>query len=387
VSFAKQYLEETENRGFPPTEDAVCLRHICEDFLRARLLPPAEADCSVCGQTDIECVSVDDLMDLVVATLRANWSRAIDGLFLDPEGEFGYGLAHPRPTNDVLAEVLESAVDEELLEFLSGLACDDLWFEARELWLEGEELLVFSWHAFAEWVRGNSLPIDAVLQQTEKQPERSPAADGLSPTEMLPALLQLIADHQLVRSNTSTWYRARRLDSDELPSAGSLGTAPNGKGGVNRFNAQGRPMFYGAADCDTALAEISDFATGVSVGHFAPSRPAKVLDLTDLPDLPSYFDVDQRDLRQAILFLQEFADLVSQPIDASGADVEYRPTQAVAHALFQSVPPLDGILYRSSKTGTACCVLNVEHLSCVVGLPGAILGHDLLLILRSIQMS
>ncbi|KTE15559.1 hypothetical protein ATE71_07390 [Sphingopyxis sp. H115] len=98
----------------------------------------------------------------------------------------------------------------------------------------------------------------------------------------------------------------------------------------------GIPMFYGAFDADTAWAENFDPALHAgqvaSVGTFRPTRDLKVLDLAQLPPVPSIFDSERRNLLNTLRFLHRFADDVSKPIARDGREHMRRGSIAMATA-------------------------------------------------------
>ena len=125
-------------------------------------------------------------------------------------------------------------------------------------------------------------------------------------------------------------------------------------------------MFYGAADEETAILEIGGPRTDreTVIGTWAPSQPLRVLDLADLPDPPHLYDVEKAGLRWRLMFLSEFAADVSKPV-APHEHVEYRATQVFMDFLRSRVLEIDGIVYRSSRTGRSCCALEVDNVDCV----------------------
>lgn len=139
----------------------------------------------------------------------------------------------------------------------------------------------------------------------------------------------------------------------------------------NRMSPAGIPMFYGAFNEATALAETTKetdhYAT---VGTFKTMREIKVLDLTKLPFVPSIFDRKKRDDRQPIFFMRDFLRDFTKPVDKNGSEhIEYVPTQVVTE-YFRHIyrhndkKKLDGIIYPSSvsKGGKACVLFcNAEN--------------------------
>jgi hypothetical protein len=153
-----------------------------------------------------------------------------------------------------------------------------------------------------------------------------------------------------------------------------LGPPPPHKAAANRMSPAGIPMFYGALDESTAVAETihGRLKKGeiVCVGSFLTVSEVRVLDLTALPPVPSLFS-HQRDLRPVLKFLHAFVHDLSKPIKKDGREhVEYVPTQIVTEYFRHSYlcpdgKPVEGVLYPSARIrGGIACVLFVTRANC-----------------------
>jgi hypothetical protein len=106
----------------------------------------------------------------------------------------------------------------------------------------------------------------------------------------------------------------------------------------------------------------------MTTATFKTSGDLRVLDLADLPDVPSLFDEQQRHLRSGLRFIRGFADELALPIQRNGQEhIDYIPTQMVSE-YFRTVyksedgVPLDGLCYRSAKyNGGVCVCLFLTH--------------------------
>ena len=364
-------MEEAEARGFWPTDDSVCSSHISETFLSSQL-EEAESDlaCVVCGARESPRVPLDDLMDLIMTAIRSNWGRAADDLYRDPETESGWALVTCFDTRDVVREDLGGDIDDEAVELIADRLEFDEWYDPSQIWLEGHELLKFSWDQFHQWICDSTIAVDAVARWPRPSGWMSNAADGVPPCEMLDQLTDLIGELGLITTTPITnWFRCTELDDGEMVTARRLGTPPTVYAiKPNRMSPAGKPMFYGAADKATALAEIGAATSikRIATGVWKASRPVRVLDLTKHPDLPSYFDVERDRIRQGLIFLRHFTDDVSRKLEPPAVlRIEYRPTQAVMHQLQVAFPAIDGIVFASSHTGQPNCALFVKNEVCI----------------------
>lgn len=374
MGLAKRMMQEAEDRMFSPTGGAVCRSHVRNLFLLDQLGEAQDAElCPLCGESATSYVGIDDVRDLVVAVIRQYRRRAIDGLFHDRESESGYALpdGYIEDTWDVVDDLFEFALDDDLRYHIGANLASDQWFRPGVLWLDGTELYVESWAGFRLLLRSTEARLKQLLDGSLDGAEwRNDAADGIRPSELLPRLIEIIDDlgFMTVTPPPMVWLRALHVPADgTIISASRLGTAPTALSSENRMNRAGEPMFYGAADADTARAEIGTPEPGhrTVLGAWAPTRPLRVLDLVTDREVPDFFDVNRAGLRWRLLFLADFAGDVSQPVGPHQR-AEYRATQVFMDFLrSQADVQLDGIMYRSSHTGQPCCALNVDNRHCV----------------------
>ncbi|NJO31950.1 MAG: RES family NAD+ phosphorylase [Rhodospirillales bacterium] len=159
-------------------------------------------------------------------------------------------------------------------------------------------------------------------------------------------------------------YRARSQKPGEtLSSAADLGPPPEDKATMsNRMNPPGIVMFYVSDSPETALREIAkDPAKDVgdyAIGELRTRREMKILDLAEVPPIPSIFapvsDTLEYDPRPPTIFLNYFATELSQPIARDRSiHVEYIPTQVITEyfrtEFLHNGQKIDGIRYSSAR--------------------------------------
>ena len=127
------------------------------------------------------------------------------------------------------------------------------------------------------------------------------------------------------------------------------------KGG--RMNALGIPVFYGAMEKDTCVAELrAPVGSQVVVAKFNLLRPVRLLDLDALTEIwnidASHFDPDYYKHEGRVASLRTLAQEICRPVMPQEKAFEYLPSQAVAEYLANKLDlRLDGIIFRSSQTG------------------------------------
>ncbi len=124
------------------------------------------------------------------------------------------------------------------------------------------------------------------------------------------------------------------------------------------MNAPGIPVFYGALDEDTCVAEArAPVGSHVVVAKFEVLRPLQLLDFDSLTKIyveRSHFDPTYALHVGRASFLRRLVREMSRPIMPGEEAFEYLVTQIVAEYLAHKVKPrLDGIIFRSSQTDGA----------------------------------
>ena len=160
-------------------------------------------------------------------------------------------------------------------------------------------------------------------------------------------------------------YRCRRVSDAEgrekvrANPDKELGAPPKARAGQNRMNASGIPLFYGALDVQTCIAEVRpSIGDEVAIGLFVTTRGLKFFDFTrfNLPrerDNLSVWHDDYAERLDALILLKYLEHLIGLPVRTGEAD--YIMTQAMAEFLrFDVDGGFDGIIFGSvqSEGGT-----------------------------------
>ena len=220
-----------------------------------------------------------------------------------------------------------------------------------------DEKLNYSWDAFRELIKHDRRYF--FLREPEDQELFSPSA-LLRELEAWCRKFELIST---VPANRPLYRGRRQKPGERLRTPGELGPPPREKATVaNRMNPPGIVMFYGSDEPETALREVARTpecdADRYAVGKFRTLRETRILDLTDIPRIPSIFepirDTLEYDPRPPLIFLNYFAAELSMPIAGDrSVHVEYVPPQVVTEFVRTEFRheglPLDGIRYRSAR--------------------------------------
>ena len=252
----------------------------------------------------------------------------------------------------------------------------DEWCVRDWLILSPSQRKVYAWLAFKEAVKHKRRYTFWSMndeQEEEGHPDYCPVGKTL---DDIAASIRETGLIKQIQKGTPIWRVRIHKEKEKLGKDCDF-AAPLAKNAKysNRMSPAGVPMFYGAEDFDTAYQETVDpekikgkLITG---GCFKTATLLHVLDLADIPEVPSFFNKEAVDISNELIFLQNFACDISEPIQRDGREhIEYVPTQAFTEYIRWEMKTndgqsIDGIRYRSSKNGKSCYVLFCEQDECV----------------------
>ncbi len=388
MGFAKNRGFELADRGFGEIEGGLCLDHVTDACLAGRLKEFAtHDDCVVCGRacaardTAPFAVPLEQLMDVVIETLRHFYSNAVEVLPWDNEERAYVGpqLDTSEAVDDVAGGAFDVTYSDDILELIHNAVGDEIvwtsWFTDGDT-----DGLDYAWDQFANIAMHQSRMVVGLGSPTDP-PTR--LGNFLGST-----LLYAKTEIGLVKSIPvgTPLYRGRLCgDAGSLRRhSDDLGPAPMGKAAANRMSPAGVTLFYASGDPQTAIAEIAGHGVEplAVIGKFTNTRELLILDLTATPSQISPFCVDLRQPARMARFLSSFVHYITAPVIPDGRQhVEYAPTQLLTEYLrWVPQPKLDGIALPSAQTGERTYVLFFGRSDCsTIGEPVAEDGFGLML--------
>lgn len=383
MSYAKERMIQEWQQGwkFVPDDRFVCANcfedEAIKEFIETHAVEKKRSYCRRRSKKPI-AAPMNDILELIGDSIRSEFGHPDNEGVPVEGGEYVFPI---KSTYEVLDSVGPVTENEEVFEEILDSFSDSFWVDKPFLRLSEDDELRYGWEDFVKAVKHRTR---YVFFRTRKK-KSSSHSDTIPPSEMLDRIGKVMNEVDLVRQMKAAtrWFRARVHGTSEiLTSATDLGTVPQTKAHFpNRMSPSGIPMFYGCGDEATAMAESYTPRPGrpqaVSVGIFELARDIWVLDLTDLPDVPSLFDEDRRHLRSGISFLHDFVEDLTKPITKDGrGHIEYVPTQIITEYIRHVFKPearqkIKGILYRSAQNGEGvCCVLFFRNKHCCDAVPG-----------------
>jgi hypothetical protein len=353
----KRYMELVESRGWADVGATICSECLTDEALvEAVRSHGGDEPCDFCDETPgapEASAPFEVVLELVVDGIRHEYEDPVEGMAWDG----GYvGTVHD--TWDLLWDlgITESpSVHRELVNAIQ----QDQWCQRDPYAATPTEALTWGWEAFRQYVKHRRRYTFLAVDHSTAD------GAGMIPMHAMPsAVTEAVEAGGLVKEVPAgtEWWRVRVHDAGKhFSTASDLGTPPETVAKDNRMSAKGVGAFYGASTSGGARAEVAGYAKLTqegTVGCFRTTVPLTVVDLRELPAVPSLFDPARRHLRAHTQFLRGFVRDVTKVADPSEEqDLDYVPTQVIAET-FRYDLPVDGVLWASSKDKlVTSCVL------------------------------
>ena len=359
---AKRFMELIEARGRADLEKTICSSCVSDAALvqAVKNLGGAET-CSYCEEAPTSPVAsapMEVVLELVVDGFRHEYEDPVEQMAWDD----GY-VGKVYDTWDLIWE-LDVSERSDVQEDIVNAIQQDQWCQRNPYAATPAEALTWGWAAFRKFVKHRRRFTFLVRDHSTAE------GAGEIPMHAMPAAIaDAVADAGLIEPHAgdNEWWRVRvHAGGESYSSAADLGTPPDKLARDNRMSPKGIGAFYGASTQKGARDEVGGYAEPDeegSVGLFRTVVPFDIVDLRELPAVPSLFDADRRHLRAPIQFLHAFVEDATKIADPSDThDLDYVPTQVVAetfrYELAGNNGPVAGVLWRSSRDpSVTSCVL------------------------------
>ncbi len=372
--------QEEQDRGFTSNVGKfVCTNCFDEYALKQFIKEHSSYNyCSYCEETDEEIIAceLDSLIEHILESIQYEWGHpANEGLPYETR-EGGWQVASVYDTWEIIDEVGLGNYHGEIYDDICKSIHNQEWCERDPFSLKGNQILMFGWQKFSEFVCNTARYVFFKANNTNYDRDQH---DEMNPVDILDTLATIIKKLDLfeIISDSTIITRTRIVNPEvELISAKQLGSPPNQFANMaNRMSPAGIPMFYGAFDVETAIKETYELThenKKAICGMFKPTRPLIVIDLSKKSYVPSLFDEHERSLRNDIKFLIDFITDFTKPIERSDrAHIDYVPTQIVTEYIrhvfrTEGGGQIDGVVYPSSKNeGKNAIVIFANSEQCI----------------------
>jgi len=352
------------------TSEFVCAKCFDDEGMQEFVANHAEnTECDFCGDISDRPIAApfDDVTEHIAACIGRFYDDPSNAGLAYETREGGWQGA-TYTTHEIFDELgLDFPNDDSgrLRDEIASAMPTDLWSDAEPYRLNVDEQLRYSWEAFCRVINHE---LRYFFVQNKRDDDDDDEIYG--PREILQLIFSYAkrAGAFVTMPRGTHLYRARHQpDGEAYVSAAQLGSPPVEHAiQTNRMSPPGIVMTYLADDPETALAETSNTPGTFALGEFVTERDALILDLTQLPPVPSLFaelsDTLEYDPRPALNFLHTISREISRPIARDDrVHIEYVPTQVVTEFVRTTVAlgkqAVEGIRYKSSRPGARTAVV------------------------------
>jgi hypothetical protein len=361
MGYEKDRMLQEQEQGWSFRDGVrVCFRCLTDPYLRDYAKAEASGfECSFCGRRskkEPSTISFNALMEIIGGAIKQYFDQAVNCMGWDGQ-EGGYQGTTYDPDEVVRDEIPTPTENEELLQAIIDSLDEGPWCDRNPYSLSDVDRYNTSWETFCNTVKhqiryffdlgdrkhdefSEVIPVPKMLDALRD------VSDEAGLTEVLPTGTRIFR------------VRVHRTD-EECADWRSLGSPPPEVSASNRMSAAGISVFYGALDMATATAETTANLDAVepralTVATWTNTRPLRVLDLSHLPKIPSFYAQVKYE-RDHLQFLQQFVMSITQPVQHDGREhTEYVPSQIVTEYFrFRYRLPddtrIDGITYPSAQ--------------------------------------
>lgn len=349
----------------------ICSDCVEDDFLKQWINKNATEtiECDYCGETHPVVLMTDLIKEVLMPTFEKYYDDANEWLPYDGR-EGGYqGTTYD--TDDVVNNFAEdiSSNQQILDDIIDAIGYDKCWCDEDPFGLSERERCEYSWMTFSELVKYKNRYF--FFNEENDEPIYK-----YSPLDILTVIAERAKELGIIKTlpENSDFYRVRDFSSNDkvLLDGKNLGAPPKECAKTDRMSACGISSFYASDNQETSLKEVQKENTDnkdiFAFGKFINLRELKYLDLTAINEIeiPSVFDLEKYDEREAILFFKGLNKALTKPIEELQLQpIEYVPTQIFAE-YFKLIEKLDGIKYASSKDNQGnCYVLFFNNEQCI----------------------
>jgi len=351
----KARMMEADERGWYAPDGYVCDDCVEDNFLKEIIQENAcQRVCDYCGRRTRahSAAPVEVLMEPIASAVFYYYNDPTESMMSWDYEEDSWPL-ETTDTRDVL-ESLAFDCHPDLFEDIAKSFVHDEWVEtAGGTWMGSHphEEMGYLWDHFVRIVKHE-------LRYFFDHPLPNSTEEQYDPSTLLPTIGSLVKRLGILDAlpDGTSLFRARKKDLDDFSlDAEELGAPPSELASAGRMNPAGISYLYLAFDHQTALAEIQHKQSDQSaIGQFQLVKDVQILNLTKLPELPSIFEDNSRSEREELIFLKNFIQEITKPVEKDNRmNIDYVPSQVVSEYFSLVFKPkngerLDGIIYPSA---------------------------------------
>lgn len=350
-----------------------CIEDLClQEVVRQNAISERCDYCDAVSETAIAC-ELDDVMQRIRFAVDQEYGSPDEETAYDSEeGEYISPVYTGRELFDDIGFGLEN---RKLYDDIVGQFWDEAFCRIGVLTGSPHERQMDAWSGFKDIVKHGR-------RYTFLSMSDGDCDHGIlehPPSRMMQNIAKTLQHFDLIKKlgPEARFWRVRAHDEARILTIPIEIAAPTSEQAIypNRMSPAGISMFYGSDFLETAWLETVEAprldGKVVTAGQFAAACPLNILDLCSLPTQKSFFRDWVQHTREALKFLHEFRDDLSQPVIKDGKQhIDYVPTQVftefVRYEFRTEVGErIHGIRYPSSKDGKPCYVIFADQDGCL----------------------
>jgi len=321
-----------ERKWSPIEERSLCRRCLetKSDFVGFFKRESIKGICFYCKRK-VKVADINILIEFIADSIHSAFEDPVENLPYESREE-GYMGAEIYDTEDLFDQLIRFERDDVRKDILSAFDLTAQWCEKDPFQDRASDQLKYSWRDFSDTIKYKvryffPRPKKARVSKIHKNGPEYPG-------DILSAISKIAKDlHLFVKlKKGDKVYRARRFSAPQTDiQLNDIGVCPARLAkSSNRLSPAGIPIFYGSFSVEHLKDEVrvtKHEEKYLVIGEFSILKEVLVLDLTKIPT-PSIFSEDDRDKREAIIFLSHFKREIMQVVEPDGSEhIEYVPSQ------------------------------------------------------------
>ena len=370
--FKQEYIE-CQDRGYGHSDKYVSAECFPDDdYLKEYIRENGTVGyCDFTEKNDEKVVPLEDLMSIIMKAVNIYYVKADGNVTWDSEE--GYYDGHVIDRNDIAYDILGgTGCDDKIISEITKLMNDDLFTPESQFITTVYEESNKLWNEYCNDVFKCDISSEQIVKlcielKNGEDFENKVIADIADCLEMVILYIEKFNMTDTIfaptgKSKGTKLYRCVNYLADkdfQFPltyfPAMSIGSAPSKSTNAGRMNEKGDMIFYGSFSKAVARIEVGSNSKHpeypITEGCFVTNKDFKIVDLSkiDCTRCPSIFDIKHKDDRETWLFLRNFTNEISKPVND---EKNYKPTQVLSKYI-QRNTCYKGLEYRSAhKEGT-----------------------------------
>jgi hypothetical protein len=346
----KGYIEENEQLYNFDTTEFLCSHHIEEKYIIKFILINGKIRrCSYC-KSKRKSLELSEVLKLIVDGINFNYEDPNNTRYYNKDNVYGFD-GNIMPFNEMYFDLGLEINNSELQNDITKYLYNNSLYCRKDEYISESDYYHSAWNNLKEIVKTKARFVFHFEQQFSTY-------GSANPIDILNKVQNSISHFNLFRSIDASkkLYRCRQHEKENEIDELGINIASNPTLNCktnNRMSPAGISMFYSSPHKDICINEVVNFKNKkkpyYTTAFFRPKKTLKLVDLTQIPEIPSAFDKKNNMQIETLFFLKDFIKDISKPIHENDSIIEYVPTQIVTEYIrYNPSLKVDGLIYSSS---------------------------------------